>query len=36
MLQLHPDKNQNKTNKQKYIAECLFQILNKANTELPK
>lgn len=36
MLQLHPDKNAQKPFKTKYIAECLFQILNKANTELPK
>ena len=36
MLQLHPDKNQIKNNKIKYIAECLFQIMNKANTELLK
>ncbi len=36
MLQLHPDKNQSKSVKVKYIAECLFQIMNKANTELPK
>ena len=36
MLQLHPDKNRNKDIKVKYIAECLFLILNKANEELQK
>jgi hypothetical protein len=36
MLALHPDKNGHKSNKIKYIAETLFQIFNKANTELPK
>jgi hypothetical protein len=36
MLLLHPDKNRDKDEKTKYIAESLFYILNKANDELQR
>jgi hypothetical protein len=36
MKQLHPDKNRNQEMKVKLVAECLFQILNEANVQLPK
>ena len=36
MLQLHDDKTRDKDAKTKYIAKCLYHILNNANSELPK
>jgi hypothetical protein len=32
MRELHPDKNTNKDYKIKYLASCLYQVLNEANT----
>ena len=32
MRELHPDKNNNKDYKIKYLASCLYQVLNEANT----
>lgn len=33
MMSCHPDKNANKDQKTKYIASCVYQILNEANTQ---
>ena len=32
MMSCHPDKNSNKNTRTEYIASCLYQILNEANT----
>lgn len=33
MLTLHPDKNSQKDKKTQYIASCIYQILNEANSQ---
>lgn len=33
MMSCHPDKNGNKDAKTKYIASCIYQILNEANSQ---
>ena len=32
MRELHPDKNKNKNFKTQYLASCLYQVLNEANS----